>query len=145
MARVSDTVFALYFSAYSPHAIEVDGVLYPTVEHACHCQRYSEKEICDEIRATKSPVEAWKISQKYKSRQYSDFNNRKMNVMETLYRAKLTQHDDVRETLLATGSSEIVKHWVSGPKPDGFWDDGEDGQGRNESGKIWMKLRAEII
>ena len=141
---VPPDIFATYFSAYSAHAIEYKGVLYPTVEHAYHCQRYDLPGVRDEIRTARSPVKAWEISQVYKAQQLPDFSARKSSVMKSLCEAKLSQHEDVRKALAQTGSLAIVKHITTGPKPDGYWDDGDDGQGRNEVGKIWMQLRSEM-
>ena len=55
-------IFAVYFSPYTAHAIEVEGVLYPTVEHAYQCQRYIDPKIIEEIRSARSPVKAWEAS-----------------------------------------------------------------------------------
>ena len=138
-------IFVTYFSAYSAHMVEYRGVVYPTVEHAYHCQRYSDETIIAQIRDARSPFKAWEISQQYKSKQLPDFNEKKVAVMEELCRAKLEQHDDVRHALLESSDLEIVKHISTGPKADGFWDDGEDGMGKNHVGAIWMKLRTEIM
>ena len=144
MQRLLDAIFVTYFSGYSAHQLEYKGVLYPTVEHAYHCQRYTEPQIVEKIRAARSPALAWTVSQKYKAQQLSDFNERKSVVMEELCRAKLEQHADVRQALLDSGAIAIVKHWTTGSPPDGFWDDGTDGTGRNETGAIWMRLREEF-
>lgn len=144
MERLSDDLFVTYFSGYSAHAIEYKGTVYPTVEHAYHCQRYLDSGVIEEIRAARSPFKAWEVSQKYKGSQIADFNERKAAVMEELCRAKLAQHEDIRRALIESGDMPIVKHITTGPKPDGFWDDGADGNGRNETGKIWMKLRQEL-
>lgn len=144
MDKLSAEIFAIYFSGYTAHAIEHKGVVYPSVEHAYHCQRYTDPAIIEEIRTARSPFKAWEVSQKYKSQQLPNFNDRKREVMKELCRAKLEQHEDVRQALLDSGSLSIVKHISTGPKPDGFWDDGEDGTGRNETGKIWMELRDEL-
>ena len=144
MNRISDDIFVTYFSGYSAHMVEYKGVVYPTVEHAYHCQRYTDPEIIEEIKTARSPFKAWQVSQKYKSQQFPDFNERKAAVMEELCRAKLTQHEDIQNALCESAGKDIVKHITTGPKADGFWDDGEDGQGRNETGKIWMRLREEM-
>jgi ribA/ribD-fused uncharacterized protein len=141
---VSLDIFVTYFSAYSAHAIEYKGMVYPTIEHAYHCQRYESQEISQAILTARSPFKAWGVSQKYKDRQMSDFSDRKLAVMEELCRVKLAQHEDVRQAPVDTGQMKIVKHITTGPRADGFWDDGTDGTGRNEAGKIWMKLRDEI-
>jgi len=143
-ARLSPEIFAIYFSAYSAHALKIDGVVYPTLEHAYHCLRYADPRIIEEIRAAHSLVKAWEISQKYKKVQKSDFSRRKLEVMEMLQRKKLEQHEDVRKALIDSNGMEIVKHIITGPPGDGFWDDGADGKGENYVGKIWMKLRSEL-
>ena len=51
-------IFYIYFSPYTAHAIELDGIVYPTIEHAYQCQRYIDKKIIDEIRSAPSPVKA---------------------------------------------------------------------------------------
>lgn len=144
MDRLPDSIFITYFSAYSAHQVEYKGVLYPTVEHAYHCQRYGDPAIIEEIRSARSPRKAWEVSQKYKSGQLPDFGDRKVAVMEDLNRAKLLQHEDIQRELLASGELPIIKRWTTGSPPDGFWDDGSDGEGRNEVGKIWMRLREEL-
>lgn len=144
MERISDDVFVTYFSGYSAHMVEYKGVLYPTVEHAYHCQRYTDAAIVEEIRTARSPFKAWQISQKYKTQQLPGFGEQKISVMEELCRAKMRQHEDVQRELLASGEIPIIKHWTTGSPPDGFWDDGVDGAGRNETGKIWMRLREEL-
>src|SRR5882757_6862650 len=96
-------IFGSYFSAYSAHMVEFDGVLYPTVEHAYHCQRYAEAAVREEILAARSPVLAWQISQAYKSHQTAGFTDRKVAVMAALCRAKLEQHNDTRQALIDSG------------------------------------------
>ena len=60
--------------------------------------------------------------------------------MEEIVRCKLAQHDLVRETLIASGDRYIVEMNDN----DSFWGWGSDRQGRNELGKIWMRLRDEL-
>ncbi len=136
--------FAIYFSPYTAHAIELDGVVYPTVEHAYQCQRYANQKIRDEIRTARSPVKAWEISTKYKHLQIPDFRERKLEVMKELMRAKAEQHEEVRKALIDSGDAKIVKHITTYPPGDGFWDDGEHGEGLNHMGRMWMEIREEL-
>jgi ribA/ribD-fused uncharacterized protein len=137
-------IFYIYFSPYTAHAIEVDGVIYPTVEHAYQCLRYQDQKIVEEIKSACSPVKAWEISTKYKHLQIPDFRARKREAMKMLMRAKLEQHEEVRTALINSGDLLIVKHIDTYPPGDGYWDDGEDGKGENQMGKIWMELREEL-
>jgi ribA/ribD-fused uncharacterized protein len=146
MEKIPLEIFAIYFSPYSAHAIEIDGVVYPTLEHAYQCSRYTDERIREEIRSQRSPVKAWETSSKYKSVQIPEFKDEqyKLNVMKTLMRAKALQHEDVRKALLDSGNIKIVKHITTYPPGDGFWDDGEDGKGHNHVGRMWMEIREEL-
>ena len=146
MKEVPPEIFALYFSAFSPHAIEYEGVIYPTVEHAYHCLRYSDPKVVKEILDARSPEIAWRLSQGHKATRSPEYldENKKLALMSKLMRAKLQQHEDVRRALVETGEIPIIKRIVAGPPGDGFWDIGDDGRGENHVGKIWMILRAEL-
>ncbi|KND47726.1 MAG: hypothetical protein AB201_02195 [Parcubacteria bacterium C7867-006] len=140
-------IFYIYFSPYTAHAIEIDGVVYPTLEHAYQCARYTDPKIIAEIISAKSPVKAWKASSKYKHLQIPEFKTgeHKLKIMEKLMRLKTEQHEEIQKALIDSGDLEIVKHIVTPPPGDSFWDDGEDGKGLNHIGKIWMKIREGLI
>ncbi len=140
-------IFYIYFSPYTSHAIEVDGIKYPTLEHAYQCARYTDQNIVNEIKNASSPVKAWEISAKHKHLQIPEFkrDEHKLKVMKKFIKIKATQHDDVYKALKSTGKSKIIKHIVTYPPGDGFWDDGLDGKGLNHTGKIWMEVRKELF
>lgn len=140
-------IFYIFFSPYTSHAIELNGVMYPTVEHAYQCTRYTDQKIINEILNATSPVKAWQISSKYKQFQIPEFKNEnyKVSVMKNLMRMKAMQHDEVLEALKNTENLKIVKRIVTYPPGDGFWDIGEDGKGQNMIGQIWMQLRDELM
>jgi ribA/ribD-fused uncharacterized protein len=137
---LSFEIFEKYFSCFSGHMLEFKGVLYTTVEHAYHCQRYVDSQLLREIRDARSAKLAWEVSQRHKKEQIGDWDTLKLHTMEELFRAKLIQHQDVRQALLDSGDLVIVKNQAS----DAFWGTGPDGQGKNEMGKLWMKLREEL-
>ena len=139
-------IFYIYFSPYTAHAITIDGVVFPTVEHAYQCQRYTDSKIIEEIRAATSPLKAWEVSTKYKKLQIPEFksDDYKRKVMKRMMRLKAEQHEEVRKALVDSGTLKIVKHIVTYPPGDGFWDDGVDGKGQNEIGKMWMEIREEM-
>ena len=147
MEKLPTEIFVTYFSPHSAHAIFVDGVLYPTLEHAYQSMRYDDLDIKEKIKNAKSPFLAWQISQEYKSLQNENFknNDHKVKVMFDLSVLKYNQHEDVKKALIDSGDSTIVKHIFNYPPSDGFWDDDVDGSGLNHIGKIWMKIREEIV
>lgn len=139
-------IFYIYFSPYTAHAIEINGTIYPTIEHAYQCARYDDQKIIEEIRKTASPLLAWQMSSKYKHLQNPKFGDNafKRKVMKEMMRLKLLQHREVRDALINSYDQMIVKKIVTYPPGDGFWDIGEDGKGENQIGKIWMELREEL-
>lgn len=138
--------FYIYFSPYTAHALEIEGIVYPTVEHAYQCMRYTDPKIIEEIRLAHSPVKAWETSTKYKHLQIPEFKdeNHKLAVMKRLMKFKAEQHEEIRKALAESGDMKIVKHIVTYPPGDGFWDDGEDGIGLNYIGRLWMEIREEL-
>ena len=60
--------------------------------------------------------------------------------MEDIVRHKLKQNPYVMHKLMQTGKRLIVE---DSPK-DNFWGWGSKRNGRNELGKVWMKIRDEI-
>ena len=145
MNEVSSSIFSIYFSPFTAHVIEYKGVVYPTLEHAYHCQRYTDPAIQQEVMLATSPIKAWEISQNHKARQIENFDENKREVMKKLCRVKIAQHDDVRRALLDSGDIRIVKRRVAGPQDAGYWGENHNGMGRNELGKIWMELRDELL
>jgi hypothetical protein len=64
----------------------------------------------------------------------------KVDIMRRILRSKVEQHEYVRRKLLATGARELVEDsWR-----DDFWGWGENRNGQNMLGKLWMEVRDEI-
>ncbi len=126
---------------FSANAVEIDGALYPTSEHAYQAAKCTDPDGKQEIIAAKSPLLAKEVSnQKYKSAKDPDWNTKKLSVMESILRLKLHQHQEVREALVKSGDEEIAED----SPVDAFWGRGEDGNGENQLGKLWMKIRSEL-
>ena len=64
----------------------------------------------------------------------------KDELMEKIFRAKLTQHSDITDILKESGERELLKVYDT----DYYWGTGADGSGKNKMGKLWMKLRNEL-
>lgn len=128
-------------SPFSAHEVELDGEVFKTVEHGYQTLRIKPGKERDQIKATRSPMDAWREGQKYKNSQdllVDDFD--KDEVMEKLFRAKLLQHEDIKSVLLATKNRELLKVYDT----DYYWGTGADGTGQNKMGELWMKLRSEL-
>ncbi len=129
-----------YLSPFSAHEVVIDGIVYKTAEHAYQVLR-SIPEVRQRIMDTKSPKDAWREGQISKERNELDPSHDKDVLMEKIFRAKLEQHQDIKDILLESGDAELLKVYPT----DYYWGTGADGSGENRMGKLWMKLRTELI
>lgn len=130
------------FSNFSSFQVFWRGRLWPTSEHAYQAARYSGvcSELEEKIFQARSAHEAYRIMQAHRDKERPGWIEEKVGVMYEICKAKLEQNPYVKEKLLLTNDLLIVE---DSPK-DPFWGWGADRQGRNELGKIWMKLRKEL-
>lgn len=130
------------FDNFSSFRVLVDGVLYCTAEHAYQALKFikSAPEIAKQITESYSAHDAQKIAYANRDKQDKNWNEKRLDVMERLLRLKIEQNPYVKKKLLQTGNYTICE---DSPKDD-FWGIGANRQGRNELGKLWMKLRKEL-
>jgi N-glycosidase YbiA len=129
-----------YFSNFSLHPIELDGCLWPTVEHYYQAQKFAGTEfawLVAQIRAAPTPEAAAAIGRCLDYRPAEDWPDRKLLVMERAVLAKFNSHPELQQLLLATGLAQIVED----SPVDYFWGCGEDRSGLNHLGKILMHVR----
>jgi ribA/ribD-fused uncharacterized protein len=127
---------------WSAHAVIMDGVVYPTAEHAYHCGKFAQDS--DAQRRTRqalSPYLAKGVSREFVHYVTDDWDNLKVPHMTNVLIAKLSQHREVREILQSTAGSMLIE----GSPTDPFWGTGPDGLGLNTLGKLWMMLRDREI
>ena len=128
---------------FSSFKVEWDGYLYASLEEAYQTAKFlkSAPEIAEEIKKSHSAHEAQKIAFANKDKVRSDWKELKLTIMEELLRKKLQQNPYVKQKLLQTKDYIIVE---DSPK-DNFWGWGKDRTGENHLGKLWMKLRDELL
>lgn len=129
------------FSNMSAYAVEINGLIFMTSEHAYQYEKFDDVKIKEEIFNARSAYDAKMLSIRYLDCVKSDWDNNKLTIMEKIIRIKLDQHPHIRKKLIETGDAEIIED----SKDDSFWGRGPDYKGLNNHGKIWMKLRKEII
>jgi N-glycosidase YbiA len=128
------------FSNFSPHPVYLSGTTWPTTEHYFQAQKFLDPHYRWQILLAQSPSIAATMGRDRNTPLRDDWEHIKDDVMCTALRAKVLQHADVREILLATGDAIIIEHTVN----DSYWADGGDGSGKNVLGKLWMDVRAEL-
>jgi N-glycosidase YbiA len=130
-----------YFSNFSPHAIELDGQHWPTVEHYYQAQKFLGSELeylMTKIRSATSPELAAAIGREPHHLPSADWPQRKLAVMEKALHQKFTDHLDLRQLLVDTGTAKIIED----SPVDYFWGCGLDRSGKNHLGEILMQIRA---
>ena len=140
VARFYDPTFHA-LNPFSPHMLEWEWVLYPTFEHAYHALRYPEQKHRDMILQTRSPRQAWKVSQSLKDFQDPDWSERKQELVRKLFEAKAEQHKEVREALRLSWNMPILKDIPE----DAYWGIWLDGKWKNIMGKIWEDIRKQYL
>lgn len=130
------------FDNFAAFQVEWRDVRWATSEHAYQAAHFkdTELELIEQIRNAGSPDEAFKIANANEDRELPDWADRKLAVMEEICRAKLAQHPYIQHKLLQTGDLTIVEDSPT----DSFWGWGPNRDGRNELGKLWMRLRDEL-
>jgi ribA/ribD-fused uncharacterized protein len=129
-----------WLANYSAHAINLDGEVWPTVEHYYQASKFRSELIRHEIQANVSPAAAKDAARRHAADRRGDWESIKDAVMSRAVRAKFAQHGDLRARLLDLGESLIVED----SDQDDYWGIGRDGTGQNRMGKILMSLRAEL-
>lgn len=128
-------------SNFSSFAIEENGIVYMTSEHLYHCKKFEDKKIQQEIIESRSAHDALIIAKKYRDVRNPDWDNIKVKIMKDILMIKLNQHRYIRKKLLDTGDREIIENsWK-----DDFWGWGENMDGQNVLGKLWMEIREELL
>lgn len=130
------------FDNFAAFQVIWKDVLWPTAEHTCQAAHFFDTDPgpVEQIWNATSPAEAFRIANANADREAKDWANKKLDVMYEICRAKLEQHPLVQQRLLETGDRLIVED----SPVDSFWGWGPDRDGRNELGKIWMRLRDEL-
>jgi N-glycosidase YbiA len=125
-------------SNFEPSGVELEGETYPAAEHAFQAAKTHDQDERRAIRAATTPAQAKQLGRGVKLR--PDWEAVKVVVMYELVRQKFANNAELREQLLATGDAELVEvnNWR-----DRFWGVYR-GEGRNELGKILMRVREEL-
>lgn len=112
-----------------------------TAEHAYQAHKFSGSwEIPDKIFHARSAYDAKRIAREHATEVRPDWDAVKLAAMEEILRCKIRQHPYVRQKLIGTGARVLVEDSPT----DSFWGRGPEWQGRNELGKLWMRLRKEL-
>jgi ribA/ribD-fused uncharacterized protein len=117
----------------------LDDVAYPTAEHAFQAAKTLSPSTRRLIRKESTPGRAKRLGRSLRLRE--DWEEIKISVMEEIVRSKF-EDPELQQRLIDTFPAVLIEgnNWG-----DQFWGKTVDGQGRNELGKILMRLRKEFM
>lgn len=126
-----------FLSNFYPCTVRMDGLIYPSVEHAYQAMKTADMDERINIQRAKSPGEARRRGQKVQIR--PNWEHVKVGIMNILVRKKF-ENPELADKLKATGQQRLVEgnHWH-----DYFWGVC-DGRGLNKLGEILMQVRSEL-
>lgn len=141
--RASEKPYGAFSNLYR-REIEFEGETFVTSEHAYQAGKARKPEVKEWLMAAPSPallamaahgLYYWDVS--------PGWSQKKFDRMRGVLYAKFTQHEDLRELLLSTGTSRLIETATVDNEVNRLW--GEvNGQGRNMLGELLMELRAQL-
>lgn len=129
-------------SNFSAFNVDIFGRRFQTAEHAYHWRKFAGAypTIAHAIENSTSAHNAFKLAEQHKDKLPQNWNAVRLSFMREILREKVKQHEYVRRKLLATGNKEMIENsWR-----DDFWGWGQNRDGKNMLGKLWMEIRTEL-
>lgn len=141
--RANERPYGAFSNLYR-RPIEFEGRIYPTAEHAYQAGKARRPEVKEWILAAPSPA---LLAMAAHGLYYWDvtpgWSKTKFERMKRILIAKFTQHQDLRDLLLSTGSKRLVESATVDNAVNRLW--GEvNGNGLNTLGRLLMEVRSEL-
>lgn len=124
-----------FLSNFWPAEVCLDGVVYPSVEHAYVAAKTLDLEMREQIRQVQTPGQVKRFGRKLQLR--PDWDDVKVSVMKDLVAQKFAEGTDLRKKLDETSPAYLEEGNTWG---DRFWGVCK-GEGLNHLGKILMEVR----
>ena len=128
------------FSNLSKHPFTLDGVWYPTAEHAFQAAKFAGLPQAEAVRRMRGGKDAARMARECRSLVRADWDAVRDDVMRRVLAAKFAEHEALRDLLLATGVEPIE---FASPM-DAYWGTGRGGMGQNRMGLILEELRDSL-
>ncbi|WP_428509481.1 NADAR family protein [Roseateles sp.] len=142
--RASEKPYGAFSNLYR-REIEFEDEKFTTSEHAYQAGKARKPAVRKWLMEAPSPallamaahgLYVWDIN--------SDWSKIKFDRMKRVLQAKFTQHEDLKELLLSTGTARLVESATVDNAVNRLW--GEvNGVGKNKLGELLMEVRAELV
>lgn len=133
------------FSNLFRRAVQFEGETFLTAEHAYQAGKARKPEVKKWLMAAPSPsLLAMAAHGLYQWDIAPAWSRIKFDRMRGVLKAKFTQHEDLKQLLLSTGSARLIESATVDNAVNRLW--GEvNGVGKNMLGVLLMELRTELI
>jgi len=128
------------FSNFAAAPFQLDGELWPTVEHYFQAQKFEDAGYREQIRQAATPGKAKSLGRTRELPIRADWNDVKESLMLNALRAKFSTHAELQDLLLSTGDELLIEKSAR----DYFWGCGHWGTGKNRLGNLLAQVRAEL-
>ena len=141
--RSNEKPYGVFSNLYR-RSVAFEGIEFATAEHAYQAGKARKPEVREWLLSAPSPalvamaahgLYTWDIVPKW--------SLTKFDRMRAVLRAKFSQHDDLRDVLLATGNARLVESATVDNEVNRLW--GEvNGKGKNMLGVLLMEIRDDL-
>lgn len=133
-----------FLSNFYPSVININGLAYPTVEHAFQAAKTDDPAMRERIRLCRTPGEAKKLGRSGDVVLRAGWDNMRIDIMRYLLDAKF-QKPTLRQKLIDTYPAELIEGNTWGDTYWGMIWKGNILVGENHLGKLLEALRFEIM
>ena len=127
-----------FLSNFWSAEVELDGIIYPSVEYAYQAAKSFDPSYRERIRKCNNPGATKKLGRNIILR--GDWNNVRLSIMYMLLKQKF-RIPELRDKLLSTGTAMLIEGNYWG---DTYWGVCR-GRGENNLGKLIMQVRSELL
>lgn len=127
-------------SSCSPHAIELEGLEWPSVHHYVVAMQFEDEAWREEIRAAEHPKIVRKLARKLFKKKSKNWKAERQIYMTRGMYTKCKAWPEVAEALMDSGEREIVDT----TEYDYFWGIGRDTRGENRFGQVLTDIRKKL-
>lgn len=131
-----------FLSNFAPVDLRYEGEHYPTIEHAFQAAKTFNLEERKKVREAPSPAIAKRLGRRVTLR--PDWETVKYEIMLELLRQKFSE-PVLRQKLMDTDNAELIEGNTWGDRSWGCVQKNGKWVGKNNLGKLLMKVRAEFI
>jgi ribA/ribD-fused uncharacterized protein len=141
--RANEKPYGAFSNLYR-RTIQLEGREFPTAEHAYQAGKPVKEAVREWILSAPSPsLVAMAAHGLYTWDIVPNWSRIKVDRMREVLRAKFTQHEDLRNLLLSTGTARLVETGRTNNAVNREW--GEvNGKGMNRLGTLLMEVRDEL-